>query len=378
MHQEIVNFIRDLYGENNFIPLHEPRFIGNEKKYLSDAIDSTFVSSVGAYVDRFEQEFAHYVGATKAVACVNGTAALHIALILAGVEQGDDVITQPLTFIATCNAISYQKAHPVFVDVDRDTMGLSPTALRVYLTQNAEVTDKGCLNKTSGRIIKAVVPMHTFGHACRIGEIAEVCSEWGIMLIEDAAESLGSNYKGKALGTFGDIAAYSFNGNKVITTGGGGMVVANNPDFIRRAKHLTTTAKIPHPYEFTHDAIGYNYRMPNLNAALGCAQLEQIEGYLKSKRETATRYKEFFVGRPEIFVDEPANSKSNFWLNSILLDDNQNRDVFLQSTNAQKVMTRPIWTLMNKISMFENCQVGSLENAEWLERRVINLPSSVR
>ncbi len=375
---EIVRFVRDLYQTKDPIYLHEPLFIGNERKYVLDAIDSTFVSSVGAYVDRFEKDFSEYIGTEKAVACVNGTAALHISLILANVGLNDEVITQPLTFIATCNAISYQKAHPVFVDVDKDTMGLSPDALEAFLAQNTTVTEKGCLNKTTGRIIKAVIPMHTFGHACRIDEIADICNKWHITLIEDAAEALGSTYKGKALGTFGDISAFSFNGNKVMTTGGGGMVIAKQSDTIIRAKHLTTTAKVPHPYEFTHDNIGYNYRMPNLNAALGCAQLEQIKGYLKSKRETANRYKDFFADRPETFVDEPENSHSNFWLNAILLDDTQNRDDFLQIINAQQVMVRPIWTLMNKLSMFKGCQTGSLDNAEWLEKYVINLPSSVR
>ncbi len=375
---EIVTFIRELYQTNEPIYLHEPLFIGNERRYVLDAIDSTFVSSVGEYVDRFEQEFYNYIGTENAVTCVNGTAALHIALILANVEQGDEVITQPLTFVATCNAISYQKACSVFVDVDRDTMGLSPDALEDFLLQNAIVTESGCLNKTTGRIIKAVMPMHTFGHACRIDEIATICQKWKITLIEDAAESLGSKYKGKELGTFGDIAAFSFNGNKIITTGGGGMVIAKDPGLIRRAKHLTTTAKIPHSYKFIHDEIGYNYRMPNLNAALGCAQLEQIEKYLKFKRQIAKKYRDFFLDREEIFVDEIKEGQSNFWLNAIILQSKNKRDDYLQNVNAQNVMIRPIWTLMNKLKMFAHCQSGPLENAEWLEDRVINLPSSVR
>lgn len=378
MSKEVVDFIRRLYNSEDFIPLHEPRFWGNEKQYINEAIDSTFVSSVGPFVDRFEQDFSAYIGVEKSVACVNGTAALHTALILAGVNQGDEVITQPLTFIATCNAISYQKAHPVFVDVDKDTMGMSPKALLDFLELNAKITNDGCINKTTGRIIKAVVAMHTFGHACRIDEIAVICKEWNIVLIEDAAECLGSTYKGKALGTFGDIAVFSFNGNKVMTTGGGGMLVANDPELLRRAKHVTTTAKVPHPYEFTHDEIGYNYRMPNLNAALGCAQLEQLSDYLKSKRNTALAYKEFFDRRNEMFVDEPNESVSNFWLNAILLEDKKDRNDFIKYLNKQDVMVRPIWTLMNKLSMFKNCQTGSLENSEWLEDRVVNLPSSVR
>lgn len=379
MFDEVVHFIKQLYGTEEFIPLHEPRFQGNEKKYLAEAIDSTFVSSVGAFVDRFEQDFSNFLGVDQSVACVNGTAALHTALILAGVEHNDEVITQPLTFIATCNAISYQKAHPVFVDVDKDTMGLSPDALEEFLKKNAAVTDRGCLNKTTGQIIKAVMPMHTFGHPCRIDEIANICKKWHIMLIEDAAESLGSSYKGQKLGTFGDIAAFSFNGNKIITTGGGGMIVANTPALTKRAKHLTTTAKVPHPFEFTHDEIGYNYRMPNLNAALGCAQLEQIGPYLKSKRQLAGQYKNFFKGRnAEQFIDEPADCKSNFWLNAILLENSAARDSLLSEVNAEGVMVRPIWTLMNKLPMFKDCQAGPLKNAEWLESRVVNLPSSVR
>lgn len=377
MFNEVVDFIQKLYGTEDFIPLHEPRFSGNDKKYVLDAINSTFVSSVGKYVDRFEQEFSRFIGVEKSVACVNGTAALHTALVLANVGQDDEVITQPLTFIATCNAIKYQNAYPVFIDVDKDTMGLSPIALKAFLEQNAEIYKEECINRTTGRVIRAVVPMHTFGHACRIDEIAEICKKWRITLVEDAAEAFGSTYKGQALGTFGDIAAFSFNGNKIITTGGGGIVVATRPDIIQRAKHITTTAKIPHPYEFTHDEIGYNYRMPNLNAALGCAQLEQVGKYLASKRTIARHYKEFFENRPEIFIDEPQNSKSNFWLNALILKDRETRDVFLSEVNSKNVMTRPVWTLMNKLAMFENCQKGPIPNAEWLADRVVNIPSSV-
>lgn len=378
MYKDIVDFIRQLYDTQKNIYLHEPMFIGNEKKYINDAIDSTFVSSVGAYVDKFEEDFSNYIGVDSAVSCVNGTAALHIALILSGVEQDDEVITQPITFIATCNAIKYLKATPVFVDVDIDTMGLSPDALLDFLENNAEVKIDQCINKATGRVIKAVVPMHTFGHACRIDEILEICKAWKIILIEDAAEALGSSYKGQPLGTFGDIAAFSFNGNKIITTGGGGVVVAKDKKLLKRAKHLTTTAKVPHAFEFTHDEIGYNYRMPNLNAALGCAQLEQMECYLKSKREVASHYKDFFETRSELFIDEPSSSTSNFWLNAIALDSKETRDKFLTDVNEQGVMVRPIWTLMNKLSMFKECQTGSLENSEWLEDRIVNLPSSVR
>ena len=378
MSGEIVSFIRKLYETDAPIYLHEPQFNGNEKKYVLDAIDSTFVSSAGAYVDRFEQDFAAYVGMGNAVACVNGTAALHTALILANVEQDDEVITQALTFVATCNAISYQRAHPVFVDVDKDTMGMSPKALGDFLDENAKIIEGVCINKNTGRVIKAVVPMHTFGHPCRIDEIADLCKKWCVVLIEDAAEALGSSYKGRALGTFGDIAAFSFNGNKVVTTGGGGVIVSRHSKMVKRAKYLTTTAKVPHPFEFSHSEVGYNYRMPNLNAALGCAQLEQADQYLTSKRETAAQYKRFFLNREEIFVDEPEGAESNFWLNAIVLKNRKERDEFLEVVNAEKIMTRPIWTLMNKLPMFESCQCGLLENSQWLEDRVVNLPSSVR
>lgn len=378
MYKDLVGFIRQLYQTEDFIPLHEPRFWGNEKKYVNDAIESTFVSSVGRYVDKFEEEFANFLGVEKAVACVNGTAALHTALILADVRRDDEVITQSLTFIATCNAISYQGAHPIFVDVDQDTLGLSPAALKEFLSTNAELKGGVCINKKTNRVIKAAVPMHTFGHSCRIDEIAEICREWNITLIEDAAECLGSSYKGKPLGTFGDIAAFSFNGNKIMTTGGGGFIIARAPEIANRAKHITTTAKIPHPYEFAHDEIGYNYRMPNLNAALGCAQLEQMDFFLKSKRELADKYRSYFDNKKELFVDEIEGAKSNFWLNAIVLKDREERDEFLEYVNSKGIMSRPIWTLMNKLPMFENCQTGDLSNSKILEDRVVNIPSSVR
>lgn len=378
MYNELVAFIRQLFDTEEFIPLHEPRFWGNEKEYVNDAIESTFVSSVGRYVDKFEEDFANVLGVERAVACVNGTAALHTALILADVKRDDEVITQPLTFIATCNAISYQGAHPVFLDVDKDTLGLSPAALQKFLSTNAVVKNGVCVNKTTDRKIKAVVPMHTFGHPCRIDEIAEICREWNITLIEDAAECLGSSYKGKQLGTFGDIAAFSFNGNKIMTTGGGGVIIARNPEITKRAKHITTTAKIPHPYEFTHDEIGYNYRMPNLNAALGCAQLELLDFFLKSKRELADKYRSYFDDEKELFIDEIQDAKSNFWLNAILLKNREERDKFLEYVNSKGIMVRPIWTLMNKLPMFENCQTGDLNNSQFLEDRVVNIPSSVR
>ena len=376
--QDIVDFIRGIYQTAEFIPLHEPKFIGNEKAYVIDCIDSTFVSSVGKYVDRFEQMMASYTGTKYAIATVNGTAALHIALKLVGVNQGDEVITQPLSFIATCNAISYCGARPVFVDVDRDTLGMSSASLRSFLTTCATQTSSGCINKKTGRRISAVVPMHTFGHPCRIDEIANICGEFGIPLIEDAAESLGSYYQGKHTGTFGKLAAFSFNGNKTITTGGGGMIITNDEVLAKRAKHITTTAKQPHPYEFIHDEIGYNYRLPNINAALGCAQMESLPHLLKSKRSIASAYAEFFSASNIEFIKEPAQANSNYWLNALILEDKQAREVFLKELNDAGVMTRPIWRLMSELTMFHDCQSSDLSNAKWLEERVVNIPSSAR
>lgn len=377
-HQDIVKFVRGLYQTAEFIPLHEPKFVGNERKYVLDCIDSTFVSSVGKYVDRFEQMMAEYTGAKYAVATVNGTAALHISLKLVGVNAGDEVITQPLSFVATCNAISYCGATPVFVDVDKDTMGMSADSLRAFLASNATKASSGCLNRTTGRKIAAVVPMHTFGLPCRIDEIAAVCAEFGIPLVEDAAESLGSYYKGKHTGRFGALAAFSFNGNKTITTGGGGMIITDDAVIAKRAKHITTTAKQPHPYEFIHDEIGYNYRLPNLNAALGCAQLEVLPRLLESKRVISNEYAAFFADTQFKFVQEPRDAHSNYWLNALVLKDKAERDAFLKEVNDAGVMSRPIWRLMNELPMFAACQAGDLSNSKWLEDRVVNIPSSAR
>jgi len=373
----VVNIIRSIYKTDSFIPLHEPRFLGNEKKYLNECIDSTFVSSVGKFVDRFEEEIAKYTSAKYAVATSNGTSALHISLLISGVESGHEVITQPLTFVAACNAISYCNATPVFVDVDKDTMGMSPVALESFLKANAIVKNQQCVNKSTGNIIKACVPMHTFGHPCRIDEIQRICQQWHITLIEDSAESLGSFYNGQHTGTFGELGVISFNGNKIITSGGGGCILTNNEELAKKAKHITTTAKEPHKWEYTHDMVGYNYRMPNLNAALIVAQLEQLNGFLKSKRLLAKSYEKFFKGSDTQFVSEPENSKSNYWLNSIVLKDKDQRNLFLDETNSQGIMTRPIWILMNTLPMFKKSQCGNLTNAEWLEERVVNIPSSV-
>jgi len=375
---KLVNFIQGIYNTTEFLPLHEPRFVGNEKKYLNECIDSTFVSSVGKFVDQFEVEFAKKVGSKYAIATVNGTAALHVSLILAGVEKENEVITQPLTFIATCNAISYMGAKPVFVDVDLDTMGLSPSSLLGFLEENCEVVNKQCLNKTTNKIIKACVPMHTFGHPCRIDEIKTICDTWHITLVEDAAESLGSYYKDKHTGTFGKLGAFSFNGNKIITSGGGGVIVTDDEALAKKAKHLTTTAKIPHPYEYRHDMIGYNYRMPNLNAALLVAQMEQLDTFIKSKRDLASKYEEFFKNNENInFIKEPKDSKSNYWLQAIILKDVAKRDEFLDYTNKNGIMTRPIWKLMNELEMFKNAQSTDLTNSKYLEERVVNISSSV-
>ena len=376
---ETISFIRDLYGEKEaFIPLHAPTFKGNEKKYLEECIDTTFVSSVGKFVDLFEERVATYTGAKHAVVCVNGTNALHIALKLSGVEAGDEVITQPLTFIATTNAIVYAGAVPVFIDVDKDTMGLSPTSLEQFLKTHTELRGNECYHKETGRRIKACLPMHTFGHACHIEEIIAICEQYHIEVVEDAAEAMGSYYKGKHLGTFAKIGGISFNGNKTITTGGGGMILTNDETIGKHAKHLTTQAKVPHAWEFVHDEIGYNYRMPNINAALGVAQLEQLDGFLANKRATAEAYKAYFKKQSITFFAERECEKCNYWLNAIILNNKEERDTFLTETNAKGVMSRPIWQLMNRLPMFKDCPKTDLSNAEWLEARVVNIPSGVR
>ncbi len=378
MFEAIIQFIKEAYNTEQFLPLHEPVFFGNEKKYLNECIDSTFVSSVGKFVDKFEQMVAEFTGAKYAIATVNGTAALHIALKLAGVDENSEVITQPLTFIATCNAISYCNAVPVFVDVDKDTMGMSPQSLKSFLMSETIQKEGGCYNKTTGKKITAAVPMHTFGHPCRIDEIAEICDEHNIVLIEDAAESLGSYYKNQHTGTFGEIGVLSFNGNKTITTGGGGMLITNDEALAKHAKHLTTTAKLAHPYEYIHDEIGYNYRLPNINAALGCAQMETLSSILKNKRQLAEQYIGFFEKQNIQFVKEQEHAKVNYWLNAVIMESEEQRNVFLQETNDNNVMTRPVWGLMNKLTMFENCQTSNLDNAQWLEQRVVNIPSGMR
>jgi perosamine synthetase len=372
----LVAEIRAIYGQG-VIPLHRPVFEGRERQYLVDCVDSNFVSSVGARVSEFEAQVARFTGSGFAIATVNGTAALHVSLRLVGVERGDEVLSQALTFIATCNALSYAGARPVFIDVDRDTMGLSPDAITRWLRDNAEMRGKQCFNRKTGARIAACVPMHTFGLPCRIEALSAACEEWHIPLVEDAAESLGSYVREKHTGTFGRVAAYSFNGNKIITTGGGGMIVTDDEYLAQRAKHLTTTAKKPHAYEFVHDDIGYNYRLPNLNAALGCAQMEKLELMLRIKREVASRYQEICSNLGLQYVGAPAGTRPNYWLNAMVVNSREEREALLQHTNAQGVMTRPIWRLMNSLTMFQDCQHDGLANSRWLEDRVVNLPSSV-
>lgn len=373
---KIGNFVREIYGDG-IIPLHRPVFSGNEKMYLADCIDSNFVSSVGQRVTDFERTVSDFIGIAHSVAVVNGTAGLQVALRVSGVAHNEEVITQAVTFVATCNAITHCGATPVFVDVDRDTMGMSPSSLREFLEEFAVKDGEVTRNRLTGRRIAACVPMHTFGHPCRIEELAEICEEYAIPLVEDAAESLGSYVGSKHTGTFGVAGVLSFNGNKLITTGGGGMIVTNEEKFALESKHLTTTAKKPHPYEFEHDEIGYNFRMPNLNAALGCAQMELLSNMLKVKRNVAQEYASFFESEGVDFKTERDGTTCNYWLNCLVLESKNERDEFLESMNAEGIMVRPIWKLMSDLKMFGSCQKDSLENSRWLVDRVVNIPSSV-
>lgn len=377
MNIELIKFIRELYNTKEFIPLHEPIFNGNEKKYVTNTIESTFVSSVGKYVDQFEKDITCYTGTARAVATVNGTAALHTALYMAGIRPGDLVITQSLTFVATCNALYHMGARPIFVDISKKSLGLCPQSLALYLDENAYLDEDGeCRHSISHQRIKAVVPMHTFGHPVELDEILSVCHQWNLSLVEDAAESLGSFYKGKHTGTIGQYGALSFNGNKIITTGGGGMVLCASQEQGERTKHVTTTAKIPHPYEFYHDEPGFNFRMPNINAALGCAQLESLPKYLESKRQLAKQYESFFATSDFHFVNEPDYASSNYWLNAVICPDVKQRENMLQQTNAAGVMTRPVWKLMHRLPMFKESYRSDLRNSEWIEAHLVNLPST--
>jgi aminotransferase in exopolysaccharide biosynthesis len=375
MYKQFIDFVKSIYGTQDFIPLHPPLFQGKEKEYLIDCIDSTFVSYVGKYVTKFEEMTAEFTGAKYAVAVVNGTAALQIALQVAGVKHGDEVITQPLTFVATANAISHCGAYPTFVDVDNDTLGMGPKSLESFLAENCLVKDDGVYNKLTNRKITAIVPMHTFGHPCKIDKIIEIADRYNIPVVEDAAESLGSFYKGKHTGTFGKLGIISFNGNKIVTSGGGGVILTSDEELAKKAKHLTTTAKVPHKWEYYHDEIGYNYRMPNLNASLLLAQLENLEKFVKIKRDLAMKYKEFFDWLGVEFFTEPEYATSNYWLNAIFLRDRKERDEFLEFSHENGVLCRPAWVLMNKLPMYKDCFSYNLENAYKIEERLVNIPS---
>jgi len=374
----IISFIQNTFETNKGIPLHAPVFKGNERDYVLQTIDSTFVSSVGAFVDKAEMLMAEISQTNKAVAVVNGTSGLHMALKLVGVNTGDEVITQALTFVATANAIKYCEAEPVFIDVDLDTMGLSPTALLRFLESYGDRRETGTYNKKTGKRIAAILPMHTFGFPVRLDELIEIATDWNIPLVEDAAESLGSYYKNRHTGSFGSIGVFSFNGNKIVTSGGGGMIVTQDLKLGERAKHLTTTAKVPHNYEYVHDHVGYNYRMPNLNAALLCAQLEQLDLFLKDKRDLAETYANFFDNEGIYFRREMEDTRANYWLMCLELENLEERNAFLEETNASGVMTRPIWQLMFRLPMFENCYRDDQTNAVFLEERIVNIPSNVR
>ena len=380
MFAEIISFIRKIYSKSDFIPLHEPHFGGNEKKYVMDAIESSYVSSIGEYVNRFEDMIKNYTNSLNAISTVNGTSALHISLLLAGVRANDEVITQPVSFIATSNAIKYCGAEPIFIDVDKDTLGMSPEKLEEFLHSNTITKDDGqCYNKVTDKIIKACLPVHTFGHPTKIDQIIEICRKNNIIVIEDAAESLGSKYKNEHTGNFGKFGIFSFNGNKIMTCGGGGMIITADDYLAKKAKHLTTTAKVDHKWEYVHDSVGYNYRLTNLNAAFACAQMENLDTFIKNKRELTKLYSEFFERFEEVdFVVEPTNCYSNYWLNTILFENRNKRDEFLEYSNNRRVMTRPLWQLINTQDMYTNCQKFNLDNSKWLEDRVVNIPSSVR
>jgi perosamine synthetase len=376
--QSVIQALRSVLGDGSFA-LHEPRFGGNEQAYVQECIASTFVSSVGRYVDRFEQDLAAFTGAHRAVAVVNGTAALQVALELAGVQAGDEVIVPTLSFVATANAVHYLGATPHFVDSDEDTLGMDPAALKEWLKHVAEPTAAGSRNRHTGRPIRAIVPMHTFGHPCDLEGLLAIACDYQLALVEDAAESLGSYFQGQHTGIFGKLGTLSFNGNKVITTGGGGAILTNDERLADRAKHLTTTAKQPHRWEYVHDEIGYNFRMPNLNAALGCAQLEQLPGFLASKRRLAEKYAQAFQNVESVqLMREPKDCQSNYWLQTLLLDESvaDQRDSVLEAANDEGLMARPAWRLLHQLAPYQQCPCAPLPVAESLARRLINIPSS--
>lgn len=374
----VVRAIRSVVGMDQ-VPLHEPKFNGNEWNYIKDCLDTGWVSSVGKYVDRFENDLQAFTGAKYSVAVVNGTAALHVALRLIDVQPGDEVLIPSLTFVATANAVTYCGALPHFVDCEEATLGIDPRALREHLRANTEIRSGQCINRNNGRVIKAIVPMHTFGHPVDIDGVLSVARDFRLTVIEDAAESLGSYYYGRHVGTYGLIGTLSFNGNKTITTGGG-AILTNNAELARLAKHITTTAKLPHRWDYVHDKIAYNYRMPNMNAALGCAQLEQLDGFLIAKRRLFDLYTKAFKGFNSVSIfAEPIGCKSNYWLQTLLLSESlaEQRNTILAATNDAGLMTRPVWRLMHKLEPYSNCSKMKLTISESLEQRLINLPSSV-
>jgi len=379
MHTKIIKILQEVINSKEFTPLHSPIFEGNEIDYVTDCIKSNFVSSVGEYVNKFEEAISKYTGAKYAILTVNGTSALHISLLLVGVEREDEVLMPAMTFVATANAISYIGAIPHFVDINEKTLGIDSEKLDEYLSRICEMRDGECYNKNTNRRIKAIVPMHTFGHPVDIDKLNKVTKKYNLEIVEDAAESLGSFYKGVHTGNFGKISAISFNGNKIITTGGGGCILTNDEELAKKAKHITTTAKIPHPWEYEHDMIGYNYRMPALNAALGLAQIEKLPEFIKKKRKLAKIYQEAFKNMEAVeFFTEPEYAKSNYWLNAIILKENNKklRDKILKESNENGIMTRPVWKLMHHLEMFKNCPRMDLNVSESLENRIINIPST--
>lgn len=376
--KELIDASFNWFGHPEAVNLHEPRFSKSDRAYVLDAINSTFVSSVGPYVEKVEQAIAKLTQTKKAVAVVNGTAALQVALRLAGVKAGEEVITQSLSFVATANAISYNNAKPIFVDVSLATMSLCPKALKKFLESEAEARVEGCYNKRTGKRIAACVPMHTFGFMAEMDDIVSICDQWNIAVVEDAAEALGSSYKGKKAGSLGDLAAFSFNGNKIVTAGGGGAITTNNDHLASKAKHLTTTAKIPHTFEYVHDELGYNYRMPNLNAALLFAQIEHLPDYIAQKKALYELYTSILNGNGAQIKAIPDNTSWNYWLMAIELSNRQERDAFLAYTNEHKVRTRPIWELLYRLEMYKDCQRDDQKNAQYLADRIVNLPSSAK
>jgi aminotransferase in exopolysaccharide biosynthesis len=375
-YQKFTEFVHSIY-EGDFVPLHRPLFSEDEKRRVTECIDNNFVSSAGKEIEVFEGAIADFTGAKYAIATVNGTAALHVALHLAGVSAGSEVITQAVSFVATANAVSYCRAAPVFVDVDRDSMSMSPEALIAFLQSNVEMRHRQAFNKVSGARISACVPMHTFGHPARIDEIADICNSYNIALVEDCAESLGSYVGGRHTGLAGKFATFSFNGNKIITTGGGGIIVTDDEELAQRAKHITTTSKQPHAYEYFHDEVGFNYRMPNLNAAMGLAQIEKLDDFLTKKRIVAEGYRDFFASSPATFIWEREGTRANFWLNGVILEGLKARNAFLEYTNEAGVMTRPLWQLLNRLPMYEKCETDALTHSHYLAERLVNIPSSV-